>query len=169
MATKNDEELALCFYSAMFRADDVMETLYSELIEMKEIEMTKDEEVVFSDFSKKIFLSIASIKLKKIINVYEDNKNKGTDAKNIIVEKNNSCIKTKKPSLEKITFNGLLQELRVLFRNTDIIDVIIEALINIGCIDISGCRSEKANLLLTTILSNKVKSLIIKKADVESF
>jgi hypothetical protein len=155
----------------MLRADDVMDTLYSALIDMGEMGRNKDEEIVFSEFSKEIITSISSIKLKKIMSVHETTKPKDTA---IIVE-NNSCIKKKeislktKTSLKTVTFNCLSQELRVLFKDTDIVEVIIEALINIKCIDSSGCRSEKANLLLNTIISNKVKSLIIKKTNVEIF
>lgn len=159
---ENTENIALSFFLAMFRADDVMDTIYNALIDMKEIKMTKDKKVVFSEFSEKICLSIASIKLKKVMDVCEINKSKDKPT-NKTVERNNNCIEKEKPSLANITFNHLLQELRVLFKNTDVIEVIMLSLINIGYIDNDGCCSEKANLLLTTIMSNKLKSLIGKK------
>lgn len=70
-------------------------------------------------------------------------------------------INRKKRTIENVTFDGLLRELRNLFRDTDSIEVIIQALINIDAIDNSGNCSEKAKLLLDTIISNKIKKSII--------
>lgn len=159
---KSNEEIALCFFRAMFRADGVMDTLYSALLDMKEIEITENEQIVFSEFTKEILISMSSIKLKKIFTTCKINEHKEPDTNNFIVERNNLCIDNKKISIEMVTFDALLQELKVLFKDTDIIDVIIQALINIGTIDSSGYCSEKANLLLNTILSSKIKNSINK-------
>lgn len=165
---KKDEELAMNLYRAMFRSDDVMETLYSALMDMQEIEITEDNEIVFSEFCKELFISIYSIKFKTIFAVCKINKIKEPATNNNVVKSNHVEINKKMPStsIKMITFDNLVRELRILFKNTDVIKVIIQALIKIGSIDNSGSCSEKAKLLLDTILSNKIKNSIIKKVDV---
>lgn len=166
---KNDENIALTFFQAMFRSDDVMDTLYDALIDMGEIKRLKNKNVEISEFGEKLCLSISSIKLKKVMNVCENKKNRNnsinnkTSKNNTSINKNSNCIEKKKKSLDNITYNNLLSELRILFKNTDVIEVIMQSLINIGYIDSDGCYSEKANLLLHTIMSNKLKKLIDKQ------
>lgn len=158
--TMNDEivkEKITDFFGAMFQADNVMEILCSALIDMEEIKITKDKEIIFSEFAKKIIISVSSVKLKKVFKVCKDNKHIEQDANNIMVKKSDSSIDKKKISIEKITFDSLLQELRIIFKGTDSIDVIIQALVNIDFIDSRGCCSEKAKLLVDTIISNKIK------------
>lgn len=166
---KNDENIALPFFQAMFRADDVMDTLYNALIDMGEIKRDKNKNVEISEFGEKICLSIASIKLKKIMDICEDKKdsnnsiNNKTSKNNNSINENSNCVVKKERSLDNITYNNLLAELRILFKNTDVIEVIMQSLINIGYIDSDGCCSEKANLLLNTIMTNKLKKIICKQ------
>lgn len=162
MADKTGKEKAICLFSAMFRADDVMDILYSALIDMKEIKITEDREVIFSEFTKEILINVSSIKLKKVFETCKIDKHTDQDTNNTRVRKSDSVsINKRKKSIENITFNDLLQESRIIFKHTDTIKVIIQALINIGFIDTNGCCSEKAKLLLDTIISNKIKESII--------
>lgn len=157
MADKTDEEKAISFFRAMFRADDVMETLYSALIDMNEIKITKGQEIIFSEFTKKILINIASIKLKKIFNTCESNECACQHTNNSIIKKSDTNINKKEISMEQITFNSILKELRILFKDTDNMEIIIQALININSIDGKGNCSEKAKLLLDTIIANRIK------------
>lgn len=159
---KDGREIAVCFFQSLFRADYVMETLYIALIDMKEIEVIDDEKIIFSEFSEDLFKSVTSIKLKKVFKACD----KDSVTNNIKTERRSTYTDKKKPSLEKVNLNGLENELRVLFKNTDIIEVIIQALINIGHIDNIEYCSEKATLLLNTIMLNKIKNSLVKKEDV---
>lgn len=67
MADKSGREIALNFFSAMLKADDVVDILSSALIDMKEIKVTRDKEIIFSKFTEKMFMNISSIKLKKYL------------------------------------------------------------------------------------------------------
>ncbi|EQC1535618.1 helix-turn-helix transcriptional regulator [Clostridium botulinum] len=160
-ADKTDEEKAISFFRAIFRADNVMETLYSALIDMKEIKITKDKNIIFSEFAKQLLISISSIKLKKIFVACDINEDTKQDTNHIIVKNSNSNINKEKDPMEQITFNKLLGELRTLFKDTDTMKVMIQALINIDSIDSKGDCSEKAKVLLDTIIANKIKETIV--------
>ncbi|WP_040328385.1 helix-turn-helix transcriptional regulator [Clostridium ihumii] len=154
---KTDEENVIALFRAMFRADDVMDTLYKALINMNEVKMEKDEEIIFSEFSKKILINIASMKLKKVFNACEIGRYTGKNTDDIIVKKNNTNIKENKISINQTTLNNITKELRILFKDTDNIKIIIQALININSIDSKGNCSKKAKLLLDTIIADKIK------------
>lgn len=165
--TLDDDNIGILFFQALFRADDVADIMYTALIDMDEIKMI-DEQVEFSEFAKEILLNIGSIKVKKVMDVCKPNKNKVRVSNNIgesIVTKDDNCdIRKKKKSVTDISFNNLLQEAKIMFENTDSIEVIMQALINISHVDSKGQPSEKANILLDTIMSNKLKSLMYEKS-----
>lgn len=159
---KGDKEAAVCCLRAMFRADDVMDTLYDALIDMEDMKMTEDGELEFSEFGKKVLTSVCSMKLKKVFticNPKDSRDSKSSSASTSIVKGSQVADRSKIP-LNLITFNNLLQELKIMFRNTDTLEIIIQALTNIGCIDDDGRCSEKSKLLLNTVMANKVKNVV---------
>lgn len=164
--TINDDNVGVLFFQALFRADDVADIMYTALIDMNEIKMV-DEQVEFSEFAKEILSNIGSIKLKKVMGVCKPDKNKvrvSNNASESIGAKDDNCdIRKREKSVTDITFNNLLQEAKIIFKNTDSIEIVMQALININHVDIKGQLSEKANILLDTIMSNKLKSLMCKK------
>lgn len=159
----NEDNIASIFFRAMFRADSLMDTLYIALIDINEIKITEDKEVILSEFCEDILKSISSIKFKKVLKTCGWNGIKDPVSNNMIIEKKYIRNDKKNISLNNETFNNLLYEFRIIFKNIDIIEVIIQALINIGHIDNSGNCSEKATLLLNTVMSNKIKDLLVKR------
>ena len=160
VSDKDNREIAIYFLKSLFGADDVMKTIYIALIDMKEMEVVDNKEIIFSEFSKELLKSATSIKLKKVFKAC----GKDLAINNINTEICYTYTDKKKLSLERANLNGLENELRVLFKNTDIIEVIIHALINIGHIN-NEYRSEKATLLLNTIMLNKIKNSLVEKED----
>jgi transcriptional regulator with XRE-family HTH domain len=163
LSCKNNNQLAITFFREMFRADDIMETLHNALINMKEIQLNSDNEVILSEFSEKIYQSIASIKLKIILETLDKNISVETNSNNETVTQTQT-----NNNLSSITSNDLSQEMAIIFKNIDTMDTIIQALINIDYIDSNGICSDKVKLLLDAIISNKINKYVrIKKQQKE--
>lgn len=144
---KSDNEIASCFIKALLNADDVMDVLLDVLIDMKEIKLINNDSIVLSQFSEKLCKSIFTIKLKKVLDIH-NNRNIGDSLKNKSIK-----------SIERASYDNLLYELKHIFKDTDCVEAIIQALIDIGHIDNEGLCTEKADALLKTLISYKIKKL----------
>lgn len=153
----NKDKLLMNFFLALFHGDAVMDTLYDALLDIGEIKITEENKFEFLDFAERLLFSICSIKLKKVFHVCEPDMNK----ENIKAIKSND-VSPNSNSYINITYDNLLRDTKIIFKNTDIIEVVMQSLIDIGEVDSNGICSEKGNLLLNAIMKNKLKNLINK-------
>ncbi|APH20947.1 helix-turn-helix transcriptional regulator [Clostridium botulinum] len=152
----NDEERKVAFLRGMYRADEVMDILYTVLIDMNEIKRTEDKkDVIFSEFAKNLLINVSIIKLKRVYS--RCNFNKEMEQKNPILNKKNN---KKKLSIEDITYADLADEFQVMFKYTDTFKVIIQALNKMDAIDKEGNCTSKGKLLLDKVVENKIKKTI---------
>jgi transcriptional regulator with XRE-family HTH domain len=161
---KSKEEMFLDLLKAMYRADEVMDLVYEALIEMNEVKFEEDKNVVFSKFGQELCISVSAIKMKKVLSACRKDFGKVNDLTTDEKGHGSGEIYTHKNSTRKkrVIFDDLLRECKVLFKGTDTLEVIIQSLIDINCIDHDGNSSEKADLLLRTIMENKIKGTLKK-------
>lgn len=156
----NDQERKIAFLRGMYRADEVMDILYTVLIDMNEIKRTEDKkDVIFSEFAKKLLINVSIIKLKKVYSRCDFNKE--MEKKNpILNKKKNKKINKEKLSIEDITYTDLENDFQVMFNHTDALKVIIQALNKMGAIDKEGNCTSKGKVLLDKVVENKIKKTI---------
>lgn len=151
----DSKDMLMSLFTAINRSDDLLDILSSALLEMNEI----NTDIELSDFAEKLLVSVTKIKLKLLVN-------RSIDA-NRIKDNNSgqSSIKSKSDSIKNSfidyksdnTLNKLINECKEIFKGSDKMDIIINALCDMGEID-ENSKSEKATLLLETIIHNKIKN-----------
>lgn len=157
----NDEEREIAFFRGMYRADEVMDVLYTALIEMEDIKRTEDKkDILFSEFAKTILINVSVLKLKKVYDICKSNKK--IEDKNLILKRQRiERFGKKRLSIEDITYSDLFDEFQIIFKHTDTFKIIIQALDKMDCIDSEGNCIGKGKILLDKVIANKIKNTII--------
>ncbi|GEM_PF-3994892 len=153
----DSKDVLMSVFTAINRSDDLLDTLYSALLEMNEI----NADLELSDFAEKLLVSVTKIKFKLLVNtVIDTDRIKDNNSEHSSIESKpgnieNSFIDYKSDN----TLNKLINECKDIFKGSEKIDIIIAALYNMGEIDENN-KSEKAALLLETIMHHKIKNAL---------
>lgn len=151
----DSKEVLMSLFTAINRSDDLLDILSSALLEMNEI----NDNMELSDFAEKLLASVTKIKLKLLVNrVIDKDKIKDNNSEHSSIKSNPSSVKDSFIDYKSDnTLNKLINECKEIFKGSDKMDIIIAALYNMGEIDENN-KSEKAVVLLETIIHNKIKN-----------